>query len=246
MDYGRIYGTSKKATGDILGWLRSLSGASSQIALAAHLKLAEQAVRDGASLPTSMIDTLGTAINTRQQLAGYHAQTNDLDEGHIHIIDVLGQLFYLFCPEQIPQNLQSEAQEACNHYDPTLYEPTPYFQQQYEHQQYAYSEYHPISNQYPAFYPQQTPQIAPYYSTFYPPEMNFGYFEPPSSPRDCSQENLLLPSTINRRPSPDVKPLPSQDSVPSTMPPSPTLSACSSLFSEEDVPALPPSRPSSS
>ena len=244
MDYGRIYGTSKKTTDDILGWVRSVSGASSTIALSAHRKLAEQAVRDGASLPTAMIDTLRTAINTRQELTDYHAQRGDLDQGHMHINNLLGQLFHLFCPEQIPQDLQSASQEACDYQAPSLYEPTPYFPQQYEQQEYAYSEYNPISTYYPAFYPQQMPPFAPYYSTFYPQEMNCGYFEPPTSPSDCSPENLLY-TTINMRPSPDVRLLP-QDFVPNTMPKSPTLSTCSSLFSEEDFPALPPSRPSSS
>ncbi len=212
MDYGRIYGSSKKATEDVLGWLRSLSSASPHISLTAHLDLAEQATRDGANMPKNIIDNLRTAIATRQQLAEYHATTGGLDERHIYIIDVLWALIQSFCPKQAPSVLQSSIPEACDYQATPLYEPAQLFQQPYEHQEYACPEYEPTTSGYSAFYPQPLPRFAPCYPIPYFHETGFECFVLPTSPSDIS-EAYFQHSAINRRPSPEERPSPPQDTL---------------------------------
>ena len=196
-------------------------------------------------MPSNMVDCLRTALTTRQQLADYHAMIGDLDEKHMHAIEVLGKLFHSFCREQVPSVSQLSPPEACNYFIQPFYEPAPFFEQQFDQQQYAFPEYYVASNEYTPFYPQPPPPFAPLYPTAYPPETEFGYFGMPTPPFTYTGYNCET-TTNELRPTPEERPSPPQNTYHLNMPPSPALSTSSSFcLSEEDFPALPKS-PSSS
>jgi hypothetical protein len=99
MSHGKLFGEYKKATDDVLQWLRSLSAAPRSLGLNAHLKLAKEAASHGTSMPPNIADDLRIAINRRQQTAKIHeAEDGVACSGHDNVIRVLEDIQQAFFP----------------------------------------------------------------------------------------------------------------------------------------------------
>lgn len=80
--YNKCYGTSKRASRSVQGWLERQAGL--ETSTVSELEgLAKDLVAKGVQLPANIREDLGKAIESRKELNGIHKRRGNCDKQHI-------------------------------------------------------------------------------------------------------------------------------------------------------------------
>jgi len=98
-EYNKCYGTSKRASRNVQGWLERQAGWEETTSKVSDLQgLAKDLVAKGVQMPADVLDDLTTTIDIRRELNDLHKSRGNCDKQHIYALAAYEKVLATFNP----------------------------------------------------------------------------------------------------------------------------------------------------